>query len=426
MTDDPLPFSETDLHQWDLLGHFRQRLLAPGAAKLHPSWSDPKRHAQDADYLSLFLFGLLHPALRTMRALCAASLWERVRREVCTQSRSRGSFSEAQHLVEPAALEQIFGDLVAAVPGPVPAEPRAAWQQWFARDSSLFAARPRLSWALDGGGKAGAKNNAVRLHLSFHLLDDKPARAPITPGQSCERKVWRTDWQAGAADVGDRSFAEHDALLGEWQERGCRYVLRLCDKAVVNVEEELPVSAAERAAGVTRQVWARLGARPAGRSERERVVWIALAAGGDLRLVPNVSPDDLDAAEVGLLDRRRWQIECFFRWLKCLLGCRHWLAESERGVTIQLYLALIASVLLPLATGRRPDKRLLELIQMDQLGWASLAELEAGVARAAAAARKKSKSAAPGRLRSSRPEGGAMPRDQRRPGPAPRVLLARR
>ena len=115
-----------------------------------------------------------------------------------------------------------------------------------------------------------------------------------------------------------------------------------------------------------------------------RVVWIGLAAGGDLRLVTNVGPDDLGADEVGLLYRRRWQIECFFRWLKCLLGCRHWLAESERGVTIQLYLALIASVLLQLATGRRPDKRMLELIQMYQLGWASLAELEAGVERTAA------------------------------------------
>ena len=275
--------------------------------------------------------------------------------------------------------------------GPGPVEPRTAWQAWFARDSSLFAALPRMSWALYGGGQAGVKNNAVRLHLSFHLLDDKPARAQITTGKRCERKVWREDWQAGAAYVGDRYYGEDYALFGQLDERGCRYVLRLCDKAVVNVEEELPVSDAERAAGVTRQAWARLGARPAGRSVRVRVVWIALGAEGELRLVTNVAPADLGADEVGLLYRRRWQIECFFRWLKCLLGCRHWLAESERGVTIQLYLALIASVLLQLAPGQRPDKRMLELIQMYQLGWAGLEELQAGVERAAAARRKKSK-----------------------------------
>ena len=27
--------------------------------------------------------------------------------------------------------------------------------------------------------------------------------------------------------------------------------------------------------------------------------------------------------------KQRWTIELFFRWLKCLLPCRHWLAESE-------------------------------------------------------------------------------------------------
>jgi IS4 transposase len=42
----------------------------------------------------------------------------------------------------------------------------------------------------------------------------------------------------------------------------------------------------------------------------------------------------------------RWTIELFFRWLKCLLPCRHWLAESRNGVAIQVYCALIAALLL--------------------------------------------------------------------------------
>jgi hypothetical protein len=44
-------------------------------------------------------------------------------------------------------------------------------------------------------------------------------------------------------------------------------------------------------------------------------------------------------------------------------------------------LALIAAVLLQLATGQRPTKRMLELIQMYQLGWASLEELMSGLQR---------------------------------------------
>ena len=105
------------------------------------------------------------------------------------------------------------------------------------------------------------------------------------------------------------------------------------------------------------------------------------AAGLTLRLATNVPPEELSAAEVGLLYRRRWQIECFFRWIKCLLGCRHWLAESQQGVTLQLYLALIAAVLFQLHTGRRPNKRMLELFQLHQLGWATTEDLIAGLQR---------------------------------------------
>jgi len=59
-----------------------------------------------------------------------------------------------------------------------------------------------------------------------------------------------------------------------------------------------------------------------------------------------VEPQSLPAELVVLLYRRRWQVELFFRWLKCLLGCKRWLAESRQGATLQIYLALIAAVLL--------------------------------------------------------------------------------
>lgn len=388
-----LELSEKELRQWDLLAAFRKALGRRAlGSRLHPSWSDARRTNGYADYLSLFLFGLFNPALKTLRALSAASELPRVQREVSGGSMSLGSFSEAQHLSDPALLEQVFGDLVAQVGGPPPAsDVHQAWQGWFARDSSLFAALPRMSWALYGGGRAKARNNAVRLHLSLHLLENKPVRAQVTTGKVCERKAWKQTWEKGAAYVGDRYFGENHALLGELEQAGCRYVLRLREESLVNVEEELALSPADPAAGIQRQAWARLGCRQR-RSVRVRVIWIGMADGNTLRVVTNVPPDQLSAAEVGLLYRRRWQIECFFRWIKCLLGCRHWLAESQTGVSLQLYLALIAAVLFQLHTGRRPNKRMMELFQLHQLGWASTQDLIAGLRREQARqARRKAK-----------------------------------
>lgn len=377
-----LPLDEAALRHWDLLGRFRQALKCQATRWVaHRSWQDRRRRCTYADYLSLFLFGLFNPALKTMQALCAATHLPRVQGEVSGSYVSLGSFSEAQHLIDPALLERVFGALVAQRQEPAPSDVHQAWEQWFARDSSLFAALPRMGWALYGGGKAGAKNRAVRLHLNLHLLEDKPARMQVTVGKVCERKAWKEVWEPGAAYVGDRYFSEDYRLLGQLEQKGCRYLLRLRDEAVIQVEEELPVSPADQAAGVQRQAWGRLGCRPRYRSVRVRVIWIGRAGGQPLQLVTNVPSEQLSGAEGGLLYRRRWQIECFFRWIKCLLGCRHWLAESPEGVSLQLYLALIAAVLFQLHTGRRPNRRMMELFQLHQMGWASTEDLIAGLQR---------------------------------------------
>jgi IS4 transposase len=68
-------------------------------------------------------------------------------------------------------------------------------------------------------------------------------------------------------------------------------------------------------------------------------------------------------------------VERFFRWFKCILGCRHLLSTSPRGVEIQVYLALIASLLISLWTGRKPMKRTFELLCLYFSGWASEEEL---------------------------------------------------
>lgn len=372
--------SEKDLQHWKLLEDFREALAQSVQEKdLHPSFQDPARRLKHAHYLSLFLFGLFNPAVKTMRALCAASRLQRVQEEVCQGPVSLGSFSEAQHLVNPGHLEKVFQGLCQRLSSAGGGGPDLSWPQWFARDSSVFAALPRMAWALYGGGRAGAPNQAVRLHLNFHVLEDKPALADVTLGRVCERKSWEGQWEKGAGYVGDRYFSKNYQLFGKLQEKGCAFVLRLAEEATITIQEELEISPADRQEGVVRQAWCVLG-KDRAQSARVRVIWIE-GKDSALMLITNLTPAALPAAMVSMLYRRRWQIECFFKWIKCLLQCRHWLAESEAGVTLQLYLALIASVLLQLCLGRRPNKRMLELIQLHQMGYATTDELMAGLRR---------------------------------------------
>jgi hypothetical protein len=383
-----LGLSERDISRWRLVEDFQSRLAqAAKSQALSATWSDSKRELSYGDYLSLFLLGLLNPVVRTMRGLCAASHLKRVQEEVCHRPVSLGSFSEAQAVLDPALLAQVFGELSLEISSSQTSGcgPRA----WLIQDSSLFEALPRMHWCL--WRRQGKKQSQVRLHLALAMEPDSPARASVTPGKGCERKAWRTQWRRGDAYIGDTYYGEDYQMFGQLDEAGVAFAVRLRDQAVLQVQEELPIDASDQRANVLRQAWVHLGCKPRYRSIRLRVVWVQTPK-EVLRLVTNISPVELSAADVALLYKQRWQIELFFRWIKCVLGCRHWLAESPQGAAIQLYLALIAAMLLQLYTGQRPNRRMMELIQFYLLGVATLEELWEGLEkqRQIAARQKKS------------------------------------
>ena len=381
------------LSGWRLLEDFRARLtrLAP-SGPLHPSFADVRRQLTAADYLSLFLFGLLNPTVDTLRGLSAASKVRRVQAEVCRRSVSPASFSDTQHLLDPELLHTLLAELGTEALARQPAPRAGGLPPLCAVDATLWAALPRMSWAI--WRTQGQTQRAVKLEIKFHVLGQVPQLPVVAPGKTCERKLWHQQWRRGDFYVADRYYAEDYGVFDELADAGCSCLIRLRDEAVVNWEEEWPVSPAARAAGVTRDGWATLGCRKPERSRRVRVV-VVQTSKALLRLVTDCGPERLTAELAAQMYRQRWEVELFFRWIKCTLGCRHWLAESQRGVTIQVYLALIAAVLLQLYAGQRPNKRMMELIQLYLSGIAELDELEtllaeeiARVARAKARAKK--------------------------------------
>lgn len=378
-----LELRERDLSRWRLVEDFQARLKEAVRRQAQPAtWSEPQRQLTQSDYLSLFLLGLLNPVVRTMRGVCAASHLERVQAEICSRPVSLGSFSETQAVLDPALLAEVFRELSEETTLSV-----AGKRRWLIQDGSLFEALPRMYWAL--WRRQGKAQSQVRLHLSLDEEQQVPARVLVTAGKQCERAAWRTQWRKGDSYIGDRYYGEDYQLLGQLEQAGVAFVIRLRDEAVIEVEEELALSPADRQARVIRHGWARLGCNARYRSIRLRVVWVQTPQ-EVLRLVSNLAVAELSAAEVALLYKQRWQIELFFRWIKCILGCRHWLAESPEGTAIQIYLALIAALLLQRYTGQRPNRRMMELIQFYLMGMATLEELWAGLERERAKAQKKS------------------------------------
>ena len=90
---------------------------------------------------------------------------------------------------------------------------------------------------------------------------------------------------------------------------------------------------------------------------------------------------DLEAEAIGAIFKARWEIEIFFRFFKHVLGCRHLISENQNGIEIQMYMAIIACMLISLWTGRKPTLRTYEMVCWYFVGMADLEELEAHIAK---------------------------------------------
>ena len=290
------PLTEQDLSRWKLLADFQARLAAAGGAEPQGTFADPRRTLSQRDYLSLLLFGLFNPVVDSMRGLCAATALRRVQEDICSHPVSLGSFSEAQAAVAPELLQQVFAEL-AAEQHEFRGDPRLARyrDRLLAIDGTLWAALPRMSWAV--WRWQHGRESALKAHVKFNLLEQKPVGVTLTTARRCERAVWREQWRGGEFYVGDRYSGEDYALFGELAAAGCSYVLRLRQEAAFAVLEEFPLTAEDRAASVTFDGLVRLGHR--GKSAPLRLVRVQTEE-GELLLVTDRPREEL-GAELGAL-----------------------------------------------------------------------------------------------------------------------------
>jgi IS4 transposase len=80
------------------------------------------------------------------------------------------------------------------------------------------------------------------------------------------------------------------------------------------------------------------------------------------------------AEEIAALDRRRWEIELFFRWIKQNLKLKSFLGTSANAIRIQIAMALIVYLLLKLA--HRVQKQAITLLLFTRLVKANLMQLK--------------------------------------------------
>lgn len=214
------------------------------------------------------------------------------------------------------------------------------------------------------------------MHVAFTVFPGVPVQARVTHDNASERDELRKLVQPGGFYVADRGYANY-SMFREFDAQGVRFLIRLQENAVFEVQDERALSADDRAAGVERDVTLkRLGTEKHNALLKQplRIVQVQGSQPDQVWVCTNAL--DLSADLIALAYHHRWQIELFFRWLKCVLVCRHLLSESPTGVTLQVYCAIIAALLIGLWTGAKSNQRTYEMLCHYFNGWATAEELD--------------------------------------------------
>lgn len=368
-----LPRDIQGLKYFDHLGSLLDRLHDIGTARDKAG----NRELFFDQYAALLLVYFFSPVVDSLRGLQQASGLEKVQKQLGINRISLGSLSEAARVFDPGPLRQIVAELAGRA-APLVQERREAeaLAGLTAVDGTILAALPRMAWAL----WMDEKHRGIKIHLHFEVFKGVPVDATLTPAACSEPEQLRAMLQPGRLYVTDRGYASF-SLYRQTLDAGSSFIGRVKDNTAFEVAEERPLSPEAIAAGVIRDVVvAKLGTEHhkdhLKRQVRLVIVRRTKSDGTQDEIWLVTDRLDLPAELVALAYRYRWTIELFFRWFKCVLGCRHLVSDSENGVQIQVYVALIASLLIVLWTGRKPTKRTWEMIQFYLIGWASLEELE--------------------------------------------------
>jgi hypothetical protein len=387
----------TGLKYFDKLAPLLERLHDDACARDRAG----NRELHFDQYCLLILLYLFNPVVTSLRGLQQASELAKVQKKLGCPRAALGSLSEAATVFDPDRLKAIIAELGAELT-PLGRDPRLSNVPGAltAVDGTLLAALPKLMQASVLKRATGSGLVKWRLHTHFEVDRYVPTRIDVTPqggGPHDERAVLERTIEPDRTYVMDRGYAKF-TLFNKIVAAGSSYVCRLRDNSVYEVQEERPLTEADRALNVLSDQIVTLGlgrdedARP---DHRVRLITVQTAphtsrgkyrggstgpsSDGILRIATNLL--DVPAEVIALIYIERWTIEIFFRFFKHVLGCRHLLSHSRNGIEIQTYCAIIACLLISLWTGRKPTLRTYEMICYYFTGLASADELMAHLAK---------------------------------------------
>ncbi|MFO0819571.1 MAG: IS4 family transposase [Pirellulales bacterium] len=327
------------------------------------------------DVFVAYLLAFFNPTMRSLRAIEDFSETRQSQRYQAIKRIPKSTLSDFNRIADPQRMETIIAELRGALQRKYPnSSPKdeglGVLKKIIAVDGTYLSALADVAWAV---GLRNQHKKKYRARLDVHV--DTAAWVPEhiavpEPGEGEAARAAKAV-QRDAIHVYDRAYGSFELLLAHYQSEGetlratSEFVLRAKkNQLLLNVTEEREPTAEQRAQGVVSDRIGYFQGSPGHHVPPFPVREVILVGedGEQIRLLSNLL--DLGVEIIGLLYRQRWQIELFFRWLKCYANFDHLISHQKEGVLLHFYVAMVGAILMYLHTGFRPSKYAFNLLGM--------------------------------------------------------------
>jgi hypothetical protein len=390
--------AEADAPSWPepIMGGKYVRMLERQLAELRRRDAHGNRRLFLDDVFVTYLLAFFNPSIRSLRTIEDFSQTRQVQRYLSVPKLCRTTLSDFHRLADPERLQPILDALRQQLarkqaggrhpPGSLTDLLRRA----VAVDGTFLEAAAEITWAVRGHNHTQRECWNVRLDFQVAVEHQTPELIVISePGES-ESSFAAANVRDGRIYLYDRGFSGFEVINAHYRvdqeaiapraDFIIRYKPAGGNAPSLADAEERPLGEKDLAAGVLSD---RRGRFISSKACRHKILNVALREvllqyeeDGETKIVRLITNRlDVPAEIIARLYQYRWQIELFFRWLKCFADFDHLISHSREGVLLHFYTAVIGALLMYLHSGCRPSKYTFVLLGQVACGAATWDEI---------------------------------------------------
>lgn len=212
---------------------------------------------------------------------------------------------------------------------------------------SLFKEILKGSGTKTGSGKS---KGGVKVHMAVRAHEDVPYFVDLTKGTSADLLFLRKlEVPANAVLLMDRGYNDYRKFF-EYSATNISWVTRRRKDSHITFLNENMITDEQKQSGVISDETILLGAKNSAIQQVPSRLVTYYDEENDRTLEFITNNKEWEPLKVASLYKRRWQIEVLFKRLKQNMPLQYFLGDNENAIKIQIYCALIADLLLKIAT----------------------------------------------------------------------------